>query len=605
MNNVPWWLQVPIGILFIACWIGGTVAVFKATSHHKPWPKFVWRAASAFFPITAFILFATQDRIRRRVPTSAETPALKWIIAHVLLIALSIPAYVIVRHSEIVQVAERHAPDHSQEWWNIHNAGRPPLLCVAMSGGGIRSAAFNIGVLRALNEHGLLAKTDVMSAVSGGSYALSWYLLQHYYARQPNPNGPRLPADRLPNALFDWDGIYQRHLATNARQFRATGSASYYLNAVYSAVYDLSAFNVLRLLSAIGNENLRNVSAAKRSYRESLQATFHLVTQDAPRIVYNEFNVAREGGTLARAQRLSTRAAEHVDLSIADEVTFTDLAKIARQYTLPFPIFVTTVDVDAKDQPGSDDVHPDRLWPSIFEINGWGLGSDSYGYLSWDKINHTDPRFAGVRLVNVTPAISGAAISPAAGGLSIRTQRLLSVANVDLGYTVPRFADEEGSLYLSDGGHAENLGLYPLIRRDCRHIIAIDAEYEAEPTYQFKSYFKAKKALLNDLKRTLQIKTIDTHAFKSTAPVMSGEVVPAGDGAPSETKIYYVKLTKDPNRNYGDPINNAALGPHFPQDPTSNQNFNDLQFRAYRELGYVTAIESTYLKDLAAQVIKP
>lgn|SRR5882724_2451029 len=49
------------------------------------------------------------------------------------------------------------------------------------SGGGNRSAAFSIGVLRALHEKRLLDTVDVMSAVSGGSYALSWYLLQPLY----------------------------------------------------------------------------------------------------------------------------------------------------------------------------------------------------------------------------------------------------------------------------------------------------------------------------------------------------------------------------------------------------------------------------------------
>jgi hypothetical protein len=41
---------------------------------------------------------------------------------------------------------------------------------VALSGGGIRSATFCLGVFQALAEHGLLGKIDYLSTVSGGGY---------------------------------------------------------------------------------------------------------------------------------------------------------------------------------------------------------------------------------------------------------------------------------------------------------------------------------------------------------------------------------------------------------------------------------------------------
>ena len=49
-------------------------------------------------------------------------------------------------------------------------------LCgVALSGGGIRSATFNLGVLQALRKHGLLRHVDYLSTVSGGGYVGSSY----------------------------------------------------------------------------------------------------------------------------------------------------------------------------------------------------------------------------------------------------------------------------------------------------------------------------------------------------------------------------------------------------------------------------------------------
>jgi len=47
---------------------------------------------------------------------------------------------------------------------------------LALSGGGIRSASFSIGVMKALYEQGLMDDIDVISSVSGGGYASYWLL---------------------------------------------------------------------------------------------------------------------------------------------------------------------------------------------------------------------------------------------------------------------------------------------------------------------------------------------------------------------------------------------------------------------------------------------
>lgn len=48
------------------------------------------------------------------------------------------------------------------------------LFALAFSGGGIRSATFNLGVLQRLAEHGILKNVDYLSTVSGGGYIGSW-----------------------------------------------------------------------------------------------------------------------------------------------------------------------------------------------------------------------------------------------------------------------------------------------------------------------------------------------------------------------------------------------------------------------------------------------
>ncbi len=44
------------------------------------------------------------------------------------------------------------------------------LTGIALSGGGIRSATFGLGVLQALARHDLLRRFDYLSTVSGGGY---------------------------------------------------------------------------------------------------------------------------------------------------------------------------------------------------------------------------------------------------------------------------------------------------------------------------------------------------------------------------------------------------------------------------------------------------
>jgi hypothetical protein len=53
-------------------------------------------------------------------------------------------------------------------------AHRASLVGMALSGGGIRSATFNLGVMQALAKHRLLARIDYLSTVSGGGYIGAW-----------------------------------------------------------------------------------------------------------------------------------------------------------------------------------------------------------------------------------------------------------------------------------------------------------------------------------------------------------------------------------------------------------------------------------------------
>jgi hypothetical protein len=60
-----------------------------------------------------------------------------------------------------------------------------------------------------------------------------------------------------------------------------------------------------------------------------------------------------------------------------------------------------------------------------------------------------------------------------------------------------RTSDEEPYVYLSDGGHFENLGLYEMVLRRCHTIVVIDAD--ADGSYTFDNLGGAIRKIRIDL----------------------------------------------------------------------------------------------------------
>lgn len=228
-------------------------------------------------------------------------------------------------------------------------------------------------------------------------------------------------------------------------------------------------------------------------------------------------------------------------------------------------------------------------------------------------------------------AISGAAISPNMGGRTTRTLSIiLTLLNVRLGRWLrnPRpstnaptkklFADaplvlywkemlglashEDGQIYLSDGGHFDNLGLYELLRRRCKYIIAISADVGAlEEAFD-----------MGNLGRALRLARVDFGVEVDMGPLVplmhdhkTGEVrsffaagrisYPCGHGGDTtcdcdkgtliiiKSGIIKEKLTPD-LLNYW-----KKEHPTFPYDSTTDQQFDQPQFESYRQLGYIAA----------------
>ena len=229
----------------------------------------------------------------------------------------------------------------------------------------------------------------------------------------------------------------------------------------------------------------------------------------------------------------------------------------------------------------------------------------------------------GNPVIGTAMAASGAAASPNMGyHTRAGVAALLALFNVRLGWWTgnPRnnktyreyapgafyllkelFASTDATsryVYLSDGGHFENLGLYELVRRRLRFIIVSDADCDAD--YAFSDLGNAMEHCRRDFGVHIDLRASeDMHAVKNdyllkdarrlfrkqhyALGTISYPRLP--DEAEATTGyILYIKssLTGD---EPADVLAMRATYPSFPHDSTGNQFFNESLFESYRALG--------------------
>jgi len=123
-----------------------------------------------------------------------------------------------------------------------HNAPDEPigLAALALSGGGVRSATFNLGVLQRLHELGILQKLDYLSTVSGGGYIGSSLIAYATAAPQETFPFPKRRRDQ------PGEGLVLRHLRQSSSYLVARG----WLDAVVAGLALLGGMlaNILILL---------------------------------------------------------------------------------------------------------------------------------------------------------------------------------------------------------------------------------------------------------------------------------------------------------------------------------------------------------------------
>jgi hypothetical protein len=114
-------------------------------------------------------------------------------------------------------------------WVAHHPPDGQPLAALCLSGGGIRSATFNLGVIQALARAKVLDRFDYLSSVSGGGYVASWLQGWLYRARHGDQGQLLVGSQRLDKIRIDLQGARNDPIRPEARAIRHLREYSNYL----------------------------------------------------------------------------------------------------------------------------------------------------------------------------------------------------------------------------------------------------------------------------------------------------------------------------------------------------------------------------------------
>jgi hypothetical protein len=225
--------------------------------------------------------------------------------------------------------------------------------------------------------------------------------------------------------------------------------------------------------------------------------------------------------------------------------------------------------------------------------------------------------------VGTAMAISGAAVSPSMGYQSSGPLAfLLTVFNVRLGWWLgnphmdawlesgPGWGlnylltelfgltnDRRKYVYLSDGGHFENLAIYELIRRRCLLIVACDAEQDGDLT--FGGLGNAIRKCRTDFGVEIDIdvsrlrKDPKTGFSQEHCAVGTIRYPDINGSRPVTGTLVYLKSSMTGDEPT-DVLEYRSRNGAFPHQTTADQFFDESQFESYRRLGYHVGAEELH-----------
>jgi hypothetical protein len=284
------------------------------------------------------------------------------------------------------------------------------------------------------------------------------------------------------------------------------------------------------------------------------------------------------------------------DLVVSNELL--TMAKLHAQANgAPYHLINATLNV-----PDTRDRYLRGRQADFFLFSKYYCGADATGYRRTDCYDGGETRLA------TALSISGAAASPRMGTssspflafimtlLNIRLNRWMinpRVAFLPKSFLIwpyyfvkellGKSRETDCLSNLSDGGHHENLGVYSLVRRGCRYIIASDAG--ADPVYAMEDLANMMRKLRVDfgIDVIMDLSGLRPDPVTKRTPLHHavGRIkYPGGlDGI-----LIYIKSSVT-GTEPEDLLTYGRQYEDFPNETTSDQFFDEAQFESYRKLG--------------------
>lgn len=272
----------------------------------------------------------------------------------------------------------------------------------------------------------------------------------------------------------------------------------------------------------------------------------------------------------------------------------------------------------APDAPRSPDPAKRGRNAEFFIFSKHAVGSESTRYADPEALSRIQPDLD----LAAAAAISGAAVSSSMGRIGIGLLGpTLALLNLRLGFWLPNpskprtrdrhwedifrlylFAEAFGRLradslriYVTDGGHIDNIGLYQLLKRRCKFIVVIDGE--ADPAMNFSAFADVQRfARIDDgtivsldwrpLRHAALHRLADRTKTKGNltdAPRCAVGRILYENG--EKGILLYVKAAvRGDEPDYV--LDYERRYPTFPHEATSDQFFSEEQMEAYRALGF-------------------
>ncbi len=150
--------------------------------------------------------------------------------------------------------------------------------------------------------------------------------------------------------------------------------------------------------------------------------------------------------------------------------------------------------------------------------------------------------------------------------------------------------DTSQYVYLSDGGHFENLGIYEMVKRGCHYIVASDAG--CDPKFTYEDLGNAIRKIRIDMKIPIDFEdgSFEPMGNKTKRCAIARIRYSLVDKTKPDGYLLYIK----PMLRGNEPPDVASYRTNhteFPHESTANQFFDESQTESYRMLGLHTVDE--------------